>query len=55
MKLNYYQAGRLAFREGRDLNDNEYTPGNLPWRDWRDGWFDERAKSEGLVTEEVLT
>jgi hypothetical protein len=47
-RLNFYQCGRRAFRDGREINDNDYTPGNGPWREWRDGWFDERAKSEGL-------
>lgn len=51
---NYYQCGRKAFREGRELTDQEYSPGSLPWRDWRDGWFDERAVSEGLLPKEIV-
>jgi hypothetical protein len=49
VKIDYFQAGYLAFKEGRAITDNEYTPGNLPWEEFRVGWkFAEAEENEPL-------
>jgi hypothetical protein len=36
--INYYEAGRQAYRDGRALEDQEYSPGSHAYQEWRDGW-----------------
>lgn len=47
MSLNRYDAGRLAFNEGRAISDHEYSPGSLSETQWREGW--ETEKASGLT------
>lgn len=45
---SYFDAGIVAYDEGRDIRDNEYTPGSLPWREWRAGWIVAAIKATHL-------
>jgi hypothetical protein len=41
-KLNYFQAGIVAKRQGRSITDHEYSPGSHPAREWEQGWKAEK-------------